>query len=133
MRIASSPNRWMAACSMFRRSPPLATSSSRSAQSFPSAHTATAVGLALGLGSLYPQGRRYFAALAALAAETPLCVVLDLVLGSDATPLHTALTRRRLPVLLVSGADPSALPEVAHSRGWSYLAKPVDGGSARVA
>jgi DNA-binding NtrC family response regulator len=40
-------------------------------------------------------------ALAALAADTPLCVVLDLVLGSDATALHTALTRRRLPVLLV--------------------------------
>jgi membrane-associated phospholipid phosphatase len=34
-------------------------------QSFPSAHTATAVGLALVLSSLYPQGRRLFAVFAA--------------------------------------------------------------------
>ncbi len=66
------------------------------------------------------------AALAALAAETPLCVVLDLVLGSDATPLHTALTRRRLPVLLVSGADPQRLPIVAEPKGWRWLAKPCE-------
>ncbi|MEX0586369.1 MAG: phosphatase PAP2 family protein [Pirellulales bacterium] len=37
-------------------------------QSFPSAHTATAVGLALGLSWLYPRGRPLFAALAVLAA-----------------------------------------------------------------
>lgn len=37
-------------------------------QSFPSAHTATAVGLALGLTALYPRGGRFFGALAALVA-----------------------------------------------------------------
>ncbi|MBP87821.1 MAG: hypothetical protein CMJ64_14050 [Planctomycetaceae bacterium] len=37
-------------------------------QSFPSGHTATAVGLALALSSLYPRGRLLFAALAVLAA-----------------------------------------------------------------
>jgi membrane-associated phospholipid phosphatase len=36
-------------------------------QSFPSAHTATAVGLAIGLTSLYPRGWWLFALLAALA------------------------------------------------------------------
>jgi len=66
------------------------------------------------------------AALAALAAETPLAVVLDLVLGADATPLHTALVRRRLPVLLVSGADPQRLPMVAEPKGWRWLAKPCE-------
>jgi len=38
------------------------------AQSFPSGHVATAVGLAVGLTWLYPQGRYLFAALAVLAA-----------------------------------------------------------------
>ena len=37
-------------------------------QSFPSAHTATACGLALGLSALYPQGRRLFLGLAAMVA-----------------------------------------------------------------
>ena len=37
-------------------------------QSFPSGHTATAVGLAFALSSLYPQGRYLFACLALLAA-----------------------------------------------------------------
>ena len=40
----------------------------RSIQSFPSGHTATAVGLAIGLICLYPQGRWLFIALAFLAA-----------------------------------------------------------------
>ena len=39
-----------------------------SGQSFPSAHTATAVGFAAGLIWLYPQGRLLFSALAALVA-----------------------------------------------------------------
>jgi membrane-associated phospholipid phosphatase len=38
-------------------------------QSFPSGHTATAVGLALALSSLYPRGQVLFAALAVLAAS----------------------------------------------------------------
>lgn len=46
---------------------PLGTNSSHE-QSFPSAHTATAVGLALGLSALYPQGRLYFGVLATLVA-----------------------------------------------------------------
>ena len=37
-------------------------------QSFPSAHTATATGLAIGLSILYPRGRWLFAAFAVLAA-----------------------------------------------------------------
>lgn len=65
-------------------------------------------------------------ALATLAAETPACVVLDLVLGTDAAPLHTALVKRRLPVLLVSGAEPARLPEVAEPKGWRWLAKPCE-------
>ena len=39
---------------------------SRGSQSMPSSHTATAVGLAILLSALYPQGRWYFAVLAAL-------------------------------------------------------------------
>ena len=39
-----------------------------SQQSFPSAHTATAVGLAVGLGWLYPRGRWLFAVVATLVA-----------------------------------------------------------------
>jgi membrane-associated phospholipid phosphatase len=38
------------------------------AQSFPSAHTATATGLAVALAALYPRGRWWFAALAAMVA-----------------------------------------------------------------
>jgi len=41
-------------------------------QSFPSAHTATAVGLALALAWLYPRGRRLFAVLALLVAAQRL-------------------------------------------------------------
>ncbi len=37
-------------------------------QSFPSAHTATAFGLAFGLSTIYPQGRRLFIGLAAMVA-----------------------------------------------------------------
>lgn len=37
-------------------------------QSFPSAHTATACGLAFGLSALYPHGRRLFLGLAAMVA-----------------------------------------------------------------
>ena len=38
-------------------------------QSFPSGHTATAVGLTVGLIRLYPHGRHLFVALAVLAAS----------------------------------------------------------------
>ena len=65
-------------------------------------------------------------AIATLAAETPSAVVLDLVLGTDASALHAALVRRRIPVLLVSGAEPARLPEVADPRGWRWLAKPCE-------
>lgn len=66
------------------------------------------------------------AGLAALAAETPLAVVLDLVLDRDAATLHAALVKRCIPVLLTSGVEPSRLPEVAGPRGWRYLPKPVE-------
>jgi len=64
-------------------------------------------------------------ALAALAGSTPSAVVLDLSLDADASPLHDALTSRRVPTLLVSGRAPETLPAVADPRGWAYLAKPV--------
>jgi membrane-associated phospholipid phosphatase len=46
----------------------LANALDRTIQSFPSGHTATAVGLALGLSRLYPHGRWLFALFAFLAA-----------------------------------------------------------------
>jgi membrane-associated phospholipid phosphatase len=46
---------------------PLASAGS-AGQSFPSAHTATAVGFALGFSWLYPNGRRLFPLVAALVA-----------------------------------------------------------------
>ena len=64
------------------------------------------------------------AALAILAAGTPLACILDLVLDADHTALHGALVARRIPVLLVSGVEPHKLPEIATPRGWPYLAKP---------
>ena len=60
-------------------------------------------------------------------------IVLDLVLDAPAAPLHRLLVERELPVVLVSGADPSALPEVARSKGWQFLAKPVDGDALEAA
>jgi DNA-binding response OmpR family regulator len=55
-------------------------------------------------------------------------VVLDLVLGDgvDARPLHEAIARRNLPVVLISGVDGTRLPSIAESRGWIYLTKPCD-------
>jgi membrane-associated phospholipid phosphatase len=50
-------------------------------QSFPSGHTATAVGLALALSSLYPRGRALFATLAVLVASQR--VVNDMHYVSD--------------------------------------------------
>lgn len=64
------------------------------------------------------------AALFALASNAYAAVVLDLVLDRDPAPLHAALALRGVPVLLVSGAEPTRLPTVARERGWSYLAKP---------
>lgn len=54
----------------FTSAPDVAALGQRSAsawQSFPSAHTATAIGLAIGLSRLYPPARWYFAALAVFA------------------------------------------------------------------
>ncbi len=45
-----------------------ATTSASAVQSMPSGHTATAVGLAVGLSWAFPRGARWFAALAALVA-----------------------------------------------------------------
>lgn len=64
------------------------------------------------------------AALFALASNTYAAAVLDLVLDRDPGPLHAALALRGVPVLLVSGAEPTRLPAVAREQGWSYLAKP---------
>lgn len=64
------------------------------------------------------------AALLALASGEWDGCVLDLILDRDATALHAALAGRRVPVLLVSGAEPSRLPAVAREHGWIWLAKP---------
>lgn len=52
--------------------------------------------------------------------------VLDLTLGEHTETLHRALVRAGVPVLLVSGRDPDALPSHATQHGWAYLAKPVE-------
>jgi len=61
-------------------------SAGNTGQSFPSAHMATAVGLAMALTWLYPAGRRYFAALAALIAcqriETGAHFLSDVLFGA---------------------------------------------------
>ena len=64
-------------------------------------------------------------ALEKLASHTYAGVVLDVVLGDDASPLHDALSSREVPVLLLSGRDPVALERIASARGWSYAAKPL--------
>ena len=64
-------------------------------------------------------------ALEKLAAHSYSGVVLDVVLGDDASPLHDALSSREVPVLLLSGRDPVALERIASARGWSYAAKPI--------
>lgn len=65
-------------------------------------------------------------AFVALAGGAYASVILDLSLGGgvDPKPLHDALDARGVPVLLVSGVDPSRLPEFANPRGWPYMAKP---------
>lgn len=57
--------------------------------------------------------------------------VLDLTLGEHTETLHRALARAGVPVLLVSGRDPDALPSHATLHGWSYLAKPVEAAALR--
>jgi membrane-associated phospholipid phosphatase len=75
------------------------------AQSFPSAHTATATGLAVALAALYPRGRWWFAALAAMVAvhrvETsahyPSDVCAGAIVGWFAGTLCVAITARIYP------------------------------------
>lgn len=57
--------------------------------------------------------------------------VLDLTLGDHTETLHRALARAGVPVLLVSGRDPEALPAHATLHGWAYLAKPVEASALR--
>lgn len=57
--------------------------------------------------------------------------VLDLTLGEHSETLHRALVRAGVPVLLVSGRDPDALPSHATLHGWAYLAKPVEAAALR--
>ena len=64
-------------------------------------------------------------ALEKLAAHSYAGVVLDVVLGDDAAPLHDALSSREVPVLLLSGRDPLALERIASTRGWTFAAKPL--------
>lgn len=64
-------------------------------------------------------------ALEKLASHTYGAVVLDVVLGDDASSLHDALSSREVPVALVSGRDPLALERIASTRGWEFAAKPI--------
>jgi membrane-associated phospholipid phosphatase len=61
--------------------------SKRLYQSFPSGHTATAVGLAIALSVVYPRGRWFFAAMACLAAAQRICdghhFVSDTLVGAS--------------------------------------------------
>lgn len=66
------------------------------------------------------------AALAHLSGDTPAVVVLDLSLDEPHGPLHDALERRGIPVVLVSGVEPESLPAIARDRRWGYLAKPYE-------
>jgi DNA-binding response OmpR family regulator len=70
-------------------------------------------------------------ALAELAATTPDLVLLDYHLDRDPQPLHDALTRRGLPVILASGEAPDTLAATATALGWSYLGKPFSGVALR--
>lgn len=69
-------------------------------QSFPSGHTATAVGLALALGSLYPRGRVLFAMLAVLAASQRILsdahFLSDTLAGAGIACFVAAMIRDRL-------------------------------------
>jgi DNA-binding response OmpR family regulator len=65
-------------------------------------------------------------ALAAILADRPDAVVLDLVLGVATERLHEALAAQQLPVLLFSGKESAELQAVAESRGWRFLAKPFE-------
>lgn len=70
-------------------------------QSFPSAHTATAVGLALGLTALYPRGGKLFGLLAALVAIQRFAGDMHFVsdtLFAAGVALLTGLALYRLPV-----------------------------------
>ncbi|MDZ4684105.1 MAG: phosphatase PAP2 family protein [Planctomycetaceae bacterium] len=76
------------------------------AQSFPSAHTATATGLAVALTALYPQGRWWFVTLAGLvavhrvesSAHYPSDVCAGAMVGWLVGTLCVAITARMYPL-----------------------------------
>jgi len=69
-----------------------------SLQGFPSAHAATAVGFALGLAMVYPQGRRLFLAFAALASFQRMVsgshFLSDVLVGAALGIVGAAILRR---------------------------------------
>lgn len=69
-------------------------------QSFPSGHTATAVGLAIALSSLYPRGRKLFTVLAVLAAAQRVLFdahfLSDTLAGAGIACFVAAILRDRL-------------------------------------
>jgi membrane-associated phospholipid phosphatase len=71
-------------------------------QSFPSAHTATAVGLAIALSTLYPRGRWLFATCAVLAAaqrlESHAHFLSDVLAGAAVACLVAAICASRGPL-----------------------------------
>lgn len=100
-------------------------------QSLPSGHTATAVGLAIGLSWLYPRGRWLFFAFAAVAASQRLanrdhfasdtfagaavaCLVAAVVLGSS--PLQRRLAKLEEPESNGRQPDPPATDDLIRPR-----------------
>jgi membrane-associated phospholipid phosphatase len=87
-------------------------------QSFPSAHTATAVGLAVMLGAAYPRGRWWFATLAVLvglhriqaSAHYPSDVCVGAALGWLTGQVCLMLTMRWRAAAEHRGEEPDTLP-----------------------
>jgi membrane-associated phospholipid phosphatase len=82
-------------------------------QAFPSGHTATAIGLAIGLSRLYPQARWYFFALAAFAGLQRIVANAhypsDVLAGASAAMLVCWLFERKSSwSLAISGAPRNA-------------------------
>lgn len=86
-------------------------SSGNAAQSFPSSHTATAVGLAVILSEFYPRGRWYFTALAILvgmqriqvSAHFPSDVFAGAIVGWCTATMCLILSQPRRPTDMAAG------------------------------
>ena len=92
---------------------PLLTGTS-AVQSFPSAHAATAAGLAIGLSTWFPKGRTLFLALATLTCASRMCV--------GAHYLSDVLVGAALGIVV---ARVAVAPSVSTDADTEELAKPI--------